>query len=151
MIELTESAIMEDQPGSLKTLYALKSIGLKLAMDDFGTGFSSLAYLSDFPFSKVKIDKKFSQDMGKSLKVRQIVKGIAQITRELGIDLVAEGVETMSQLAFLRASGCNQAQGRLFGEAEKVESLLQHLQSQQSGRPAFGDLIAGTVARTASA
>ena len=132
-------------------LHQLAAMGLHLSIDDFGTGYSSLSALQQFPIGTLKIDQSFVRDLSDDPGDATLVRTIIDMGHGLGMEVVAEGVETMAQLAFLRASGCNQAQGQLFGEAEKAESLLQHLQSQQSGRPAFADLIAGKVARTASA
>lgn len=126
-LEVTESVLIDDTEQTRDIITAFHNLGVRVSLDDFGTGFSSLAYLSDFPFSKVKIDKKFSQDMGKSLKVRQIVKGIAQITRELGIDLVAEGVETHGQLLRIIELDIHAVQGYYYSKpviAAQIGALL---------------------------
>jgi diguanylate cyclase (GGDEF)-like protein len=126
-LEVTESVLIDDTEQTRDIITAFHNLGVRVSLDDFGTGFSSLAYLSDFPFSKVKIDKKFSQDMGKSLKVRQIVKGIAQITRELGIDLVAEGVETHGQLLRILELEIHAVQGYYYSrpvQAAQIGALL---------------------------
>lgn len=126
-LEVTESVLIDDTEQTRDIITAFHNLGVRVSLDDFGTGFSSLAYLSDFPFSKVKIDKKFSQDMGKSQKVRQIVKGIAQITRELGIDLVAEGVETHGQLLRILELEIHAVQGYYYSRpvpAAQIGALL---------------------------
>ena len=123
-LEVTESVLIDDTEQTRDIITAFHDLGVRVSLDDFGTGFSSLAYLSDYPFSKVKIDKKFSQDIGKSLKVRQIVKGIAQITRELGIDLVAEGVETHGQLLRIRELDINAVQGYYYSKPVPVAQIL---------------------------
>jgi len=93
---------------------AHREIGV--ALDDFGTGFASLAYLNDFPFSKIKIDRKFSENIDQSPRTSAIIRGIAQTTRDLRIELVAEGVETLDQLSFLADEGCDAVQGYLLGK-----------------------------------
>jgi diguanylate cyclase (GGDEF)-like protein len=122
-LEITESVLIEDAETTRAATEAFRAMGISVSLDDFGTGFSSLAYLSDFPFSKVKIDRKFSQDIGKSRKVRQIVKGIAQITKELGIKLVAEGVETHGQLLRIKELNINAIQGYYFSRPVTADVL----------------------------
>ena len=95
-----------------------------MSLDDFGTGFASLAYLNDFPFSKVKIDRKFSQNVDQS-RTSAIVKGIAQTTRDLSIELVAEGIETESQLEHMRKFSINAIQGYFFSRPLPVAQLRQ--------------------------
>jgi EAL domain-containing protein (putative c-di-GMP-specific phosphodiesterase class I) len=104
-------------------------------LDDFGTGFASLAYLSDFPFSKIKIDRKFSQNVDNSPRTSAIIKGIAQTTRELRIELVAEGVETEAQLERMRGFGINAIQGYLFSKPLPALQLRQLIKT-----PIFPDL-----------
>jgi diguanylate cyclase (GGDEF)-like protein len=113
-LEITESVLIEDSQTALAILEKLREYGIGVSLDDFGTGFASLAYLNDFPFSKIKIDRKFSQDIDTSPRTAAIIGGIAKTTRDLHIELVAEGVETENQLERMRRYGINAMQGFLF-------------------------------------
>ena len=113
-LEVTESVLIDDGPGALAILDELRANDIGVSLDDFGTGFASLAYLNDFPFSKVKIDRKFSQNVDQSARTSVIIAGIAKITRELRIELVAEGIETEKQLEHMRSFGINAVQGFFF-------------------------------------
>ena len=115
-LEITESVLIEDSVAALKVLEELRSKDIGISLDDFGTGFSSLAYLNDFPFTKIKIDRKFSQNVDQSPRTAAIVKGIVQTTRELQMERVAEGVETEAQLDRMRSFGINAIQGYLFSK-----------------------------------
>ena len=126
-------------------------IGLHLSIDDFGTGYSSLSALQQFPIGTLKIDQSFVRDLSDDPGDATLVRTIIDMGHGLGMQVVAEGVESPYQLEFLRANGCDEGQGRLFGEPVQIESLLEQLRVQQSGRPAFADLIAATGARSASA
>jgi EAL domain-containing protein (putative c-di-GMP-specific phosphodiesterase class I) len=101
----------------------LRSMKIGISLDDFGTGFASLAYLNDFPFSKIKIDRKFSQKVDESPRTSAIVNGTALIARELRMECVAEGVETEVQLERLRSFGINAIQGFLFSKPLPVRQL----------------------------
>jgi diguanylate cyclase (GGDEF)-like protein len=113
-LEITESVIIEDSSTALTVLEDLRERGIGISLDDFGTGFASLSYLNDFPFSKIKIDRKFSQGIDTSPRTAAIIGGIAKTTRDLHIELVAEGVETENQLERMRRFGINAMQGFLF-------------------------------------
>ena len=113
-LEITESVLIEDSVAALAILEQLRDHGIGISLDDFGTGFASLAYLNDFPFSKIKIDRKFSQGIDTSPRTAAIIGGIAKTTRDLHIELVAEGVETENQLERMRRFGINAMQGFLF-------------------------------------
>ena len=112
-LEITETVLIDDSATTLTILEELRSKDVGVSLDDFGTGFASLAYLNDFPFSKIKIDRKFSQNIDQSPRTTAIIKGIAQTTRDLRIELVAEGVETEVQLERMRNFGINAIQGYL--------------------------------------
>jgi len=114
VLEVTESVLIEDSAAALTTLERLREHGIDISLDDFGTGFASLAYLNDFPFSKIKIDRKFSQAIDTSPRTAAIIGGIAKTTRDLHIELVAEGVETENQLERMYRFGINAMQGYLF-------------------------------------
>jgi diguanylate cyclase (GGDEF)-like protein len=124
-LEITESVLIDDNAATFDILQELRRTGIGISLDDFGTGFASLAYLNDFPFSKIKIDRKFSQNVDHSPTTSAIVKGIAQITRELRIERVAEGVETEVQLARMQSFGINAIQGYLFSKPLPAHQLLQ--------------------------
>ena len=114
VLEITESVLIEDSATALAILERLREHGVGISLDDFGTGFASLAYLNDFPFSKIKIDRKFSQGIETSPRTAAIIGGIAKMTRDLHIELIAEGVETENQLERMYRFGINAMQGYLF-------------------------------------
>jgi diguanylate cyclase (GGDEF)-like protein len=122
-LEITETVLIEDSATTLAILEELRARNIGVSLDDFGTGFASLAYLNDFPFSKIKIDRKFSQNVDLSPRTSAIIRGIAQTTRDLRIELVAEGVETEVQLECMRNFGINAIQGYLFSKPLPVLTL----------------------------
>jgi diguanylate cyclase (GGDEF)-like protein len=113
-LEITESVLLADNDSSLATLRRLHELGAHIAMDDFGTGYSSLSYLRSFPFDKIKIDQSFVRDLGTAKDSRAIVRAIIALGHSLGMQVLAEGVETEDQLEQLRSEGCGEAQGYLF-------------------------------------
>ncbi len=113
-LEITESALMKDAASALGVLRALKSLGVLLAIDDFGTGYSSLSYLQRFPLDILKVDRSFVEGLGTSPEGEAIVSAVITLAHALGLQVVAEGVETTRQLEVLRAFGCDLAQGYLF-------------------------------------
>ncbi|MGY0195385.1 putative bifunctional diguanylate cyclase/phosphodiesterase [Leptothrix sp. BB-4] len=115
-LEITESGLMEQGERAEAFLHNLRSTGVQLAIDDFGTGYSSLAYLRRFPVSKLKIDRSFVRDLPGDISGAQLVQTMVAMGRNLGISVVAEGVETEEQLAYLRELGCESAQGYLFSK-----------------------------------
>lgn len=122
-VEITESTLMQDTEDAAEKIAGLRALGIRLSLDDFGTGFSSLAYLNRFPVDKVKLDRSFVCEMTRSAKAQAIVGAVAQLTQELGVDLVAEGVETREQLALLRAKNVHLIQGFLFSKPKPREEL----------------------------
>jgi diguanylate cyclase (GGDEF)-like protein len=110
-LELTEGVIMENAQANIETLRVLKSMGLKLSIDDFGTGYSSLSYLSRFPLDELKIDRSFIMQIRNAGDHAAIVTAIIAMAHSLGLSVVAEGIETEPQLAFLHAQGCDEYQG----------------------------------------
>lgn len=113
-LELTEGSLMESGVGTVTQLRALRALGVRLAVDDFGTGYSSLAYLARFPFDILKIDKSFVAGAGEASDEAILVRAIASLGHELGLTVVAEGVETDAQWALMKALGCDEYQGYLF-------------------------------------
>jgi diguanylate cyclase (GGDEF)-like protein/PAS domain S-box-containing protein len=114
-LEITESTAMQNTDRTVATLRALRDMGVRIAIDDFGTGHSSLNYLRSFPLDSVKIDQAFIHEIESSPSDRAIVSAIIAMAHGLSLRVTAEGVETEEQLAFLRASGCEEVQGYLFG------------------------------------
>jgi diguanylate cyclase (GGDEF)-like protein len=116
-LELTESIVFQNLNSTLTLLQDLKDLGVNLSVDDFGSGFSTLSQLARFPFDTLKIDRYFAENVPHSAKVAAVVSGIIQIARNLGMSVVAEGVETAEQLSFYEAHGCNIIQGWYFSKA----------------------------------
>ena len=128
-LELTESILLQDVEATMKTLQGLKALGVKLSIDDFGTGYSSLSYLKQLAIDKLKIDQSFVWDMLTNEDGASIVKAIIQLGHTLQLTVIAEGVETDAQLAFLNSAGCDEAQGYLFSQpvpADQLAALLQN-------------------------
>ena len=123
-LELTEGAIMQSGNDSISKLKQLKNLGFKLAIDDFGTGYSSLNYLRRFPIDTLKIDRTFVNDIGTE-SGNGIVNAIISMAQALGLDLVAEGVETMDQASYLRERGCYSIQGYLISRPIPIEELVE--------------------------
>jgi diguanylate cyclase (GGDEF)-like protein len=113
-LEVTEMTLLKDNASTTRQLNELKALGIKVAMDDFGTGFSSLSYLQTFSFDTIKIDKAFVQAVETSKESRAIVAAVAELGQSLGIRTIAEGVETNGQLDFVRDKSCVECQGYLF-------------------------------------
>jgi len=124
-LELTESLVLEDIEHSTRKMKQLRALGFQLSMDDFGTGYSSMAYLSRLPFDEVKIDKSFVQSAGHDHAQRDwvIIEGIIGLAKNLGIRVVAEGVESEAQHAFLVHLGCRYFQGYFFGRPKEAEAF----------------------------
>jgi len=140
-LEITETTLMADARRTVHLLDELHSMGLHLSIDDFGTGYSSLSALQQFPIGTLKIDQSFVRDVSTNAGNATIVRTIVDMGRSLGMDVIAEGVETVAQVAFLQAHQCHFGQGRLFGEPCSVSDLLALLVAQQTGQPAFADRI----------
>ncbi|MBD8532168.1 MULTISPECIES: EAL domain-containing protein [unclassified Massilia] len=120
-LELTESGLMADVEGAIRTMATLRADGFAIAIDDFGTGYSSLAYLKRLPADKLKIDMSFVRDMLRDHHDHTIVTTIIGMARNLGLEVIAEGVEEHAQSQALRTLGCDQAQGYHFGRPEPAE------------------------------
>ena len=139
-LEITESALMDDARWTLRVLRALKDLGVTLAIDDFGTGYSSLGYLQRFPLDVLKIDKSFVAGLGAEAGGSEIVGAVVGLAHALGLEVVAEGVETEGQLQELHRLGCDFAQGFLFSRpvhAAEVEDRFGPGASRQPVEPAL--------------
>lgn len=116
LIEITESIMLPNPAETRRILNKMTAMGMTIAIDDFGTGYSSLAYLRDFPIDYLKIDRSFVNDIPNDKNAGTIVNTIVAMAKSLGLDVIAEGVETSAQFGFLRDSGCDEAQGYYFGK-----------------------------------
>jgi EAL domain-containing protein (putative c-di-GMP-specific phosphodiesterase class I) len=128
VLELTESILVHDADRAREVLEGLRSLGVQLAIDDFGTGYSSLAYLQHFPIDIVKIDRSFVNQLGESGKGRSLARSIIAIAGSLGIDTIAEGIETPAQAADLTALDCDRGQGYHYSRpipASDFEQLVE--------------------------
>jgi EAL domain-containing protein (putative c-di-GMP-specific phosphodiesterase class I) len=132
-LEITESILITDPEAALRTLTALKNIGIKISMDDFGTGFSSLGYLNSFPFDKIKIDRSFISTISDEEKSTAIVKSVISLGRSLSMKTTAEGVETADQASFLKKEGCTQLQGFFFSRPIPASELFTFLKKRDEG------------------
>ncbi|HEX8640070.1 MAG TPA: bifunctional diguanylate cyclase/phosphodiesterase [Allosphingosinicella sp.] len=122
-VEVTESGLIDDLAGAAALLAELRGGGLRVAIDDFGTGYSSLAYLKALPLDYLKIDKRLSQDIAGSTRDRIVVRGVIDMARSLGLDVIAEGVETQEQLGLLAQEGCTLYQGFLCAPPVTADAL----------------------------
>ena len=148
-MEITEGAAMKDPETTVEILGELKKSGIRVAIDDFGTGYSSLSYLKRLPIDILKIDKSFVRDLPQDAENVAIVRTIVALGRALHLHLHPEGVETQAQLEFLRAEGCDRAQGYLMSRPVAIDDFLALL-DKHNGAPAVNDAYAPVVAATAS-
>lgn len=129
-LEITESTLMEDTENARLTLGELKTLGVNIAIDDFGVGYSSLSYLRCFPIDVLKIDREFIREVGVKLDATSLVRSIVEMGHTLKMTVVAEGVETPEQLRILRECGCDQMQGYLFSAPLPIDELSQLLKKR---------------------
>jgi EAL domain-containing protein (putative c-di-GMP-specific phosphodiesterase class I) len=128
-LEITESVAMRNAAQTLETLRAFAQRGVRLALDDFGQGYSSLAYLKDFPVQSIKLDRAFVAGLPDSEKDSAIMRAVLGLCRSLQLQCLAEGVETAAQADFLRSEGCALAQGFYFARPMDVQSFRRLLES----------------------
>lgn len=126
-LEITENAVMENVDRALRMMHRINELGVSIAMDDFGTGYSSLSYIRDFPIRTLKIDTTFVKDLPTCSRAVAIAKTVLSLGHGLDLEVVAEGVETMQQLEFLREAGCDIAQGYLINRPLEGEEFLKWL------------------------
>jgi diguanylate cyclase (GGDEF)-like protein len=143
-LELTESLLMLDPEQAVKTLSALKIFGVRLSIDDFGTGFSSLAYLQRFPLDELKIDRAFIRDAIASHNDATIALAIVNLAHSLHLNVVAEGVETEAQIVFLRKHGCDQMQGFYFSRPAPADTCTAMLREDRMLSIPANDDVADT-------
>jgi len=124
-LEITEGMVIDDIEKTIKTMHALKSLGISFSVDDFGTGYSSLAYLNRLPVDELKIDQSFVRDISNSSENAVIVETIILMAKQLNLNIIAEGVETREELEYLRTKGCSNFQGFYFARPEPFSQLLK--------------------------
>jgi diguanylate cyclase (GGDEF)-like protein/PAS domain S-box-containing protein len=124
-LEITEGVLIEDFAGALSILRRLKAIGVRIAMDDFGTGYSSLSYLQAFPFDKIKIDQSFVSNVENNAQSAAIIRAVIGLARGLQLPVLAEGVETRDQLAFLAKEACDEVQGYFVGRPYPIDHYAE--------------------------
>ena len=144
-IEITEAVLMRNSETTLNTLHRLRKLGIRIAMDDFGTGFSSLSYLRRFPFDKIKIDQSFVRGLSEMPESGAIVRTVANLATSFRMTTTAEGVETDLQRRIVKASGCTEMQGYLFSRprtaAAIVQLLHQHSPKKRRIRTGMGEPV----------
>jgi predicted signal transduction protein with EAL and GGDEF domain/DNA-binding response OmpR family regulator len=132
-VEITEGVVMQDAAAAKEMLSALRTLGVRVALDDFGTGYSSLSYLTRFPVDTLKVDRSFVREALSSKASATITGAIIALSRSLGLTVVAEGIETEEQLAFLREQGCAEGQGFLFAKPMPLAELRPWLEARLGG------------------
>ena len=129
-LEITESALLVDNELTLDILHQLRKLGVRISMDDFGIGYSSLSYLQSFPFDKIKIDRSFVHNLASSADSKAIVRAVAGLGSSLGMTTTGEGVETQGELDYLKEQGCTEAQGYFFSKPRPASDVLELLSKQ---------------------
>ncbi len=140
-LEITETTLMQNPKRTIKLLDELFAMGLTLSIDDFGTGYSSLSSLQQFPISTLKIDQSFVKGIVDDRDDATIVRTIIDMGKSMEMEVVAEGVETKSQLDYLKSHNCHYAQGRLFGDAMSADAFLAIMVAQSQGKVALASLF----------
>jgi EAL domain-containing protein (putative c-di-GMP-specific phosphodiesterase class I) len=135
-LDITEAVLLRNTKPNLATLRELRGLGVRIAMDDFGIGHSSLSYLRSFPFDKIKIDSSFVRDTTRNAESLSIVRAVAGLGITLGMRTTAEGVETGDQLETVRAAGCTEVQGFVFSPPVPPRELIALLSRPAGARDA---------------
>ena len=133
-LEITESALMHDPGSVVRRLHAIKKLGVRISIDDFGTGYSSLAYVRRFPVDQLKIDRSFISGDGDSRRSATLVQMLVALGKKLGLETLAEGIETSGQLAELRTLGCESGQGFLFSRPLEADAVIKFVSAGHTGR-----------------
>ena len=136
VLEITESLLLEPSPRVRTALQSIRQLGFKIALDDFGTGYSSLTYLRVFHFDKLKIDRSFITELPKAENTRTIVQSIISLGRSLGMEVIAEGVETEAEFAMMRMFGCSSVQGYYFSRPVPTAACEEMVRKQGETAPA---------------
>ncbi|MEX0682909.1 MAG: EAL domain-containing protein [Dehalococcoidia bacterium] len=134
-LEITEGVVLQDVSKAVIILRALREMGVEISIDDFGTGYSSLTYLKRLPVDSVKIDRSFIADLATDPNDAAIATAIIAMAHSIGLRVIAEGIETEEQLAFLRSHGCDEMQGFLEGRPVPAAELTARLEADQAPRP----------------
>src|SRR4029078_3215028 len=130
-LEITESVLLQDETHTLSLLHQLREIGVRIGRDAFGASYSSLAYLRNFPFDKIKIDRSFVRDMLVRKDCQAIVRAVVGLARSLGITTIIEGVETKEQFELAKADGCDAGQGWLWAKAMHYRAIPAYLAERE--------------------
>jgi EAL domain-containing protein (putative c-di-GMP-specific phosphodiesterase class I) len=138
-LEVTEREIMRDPETARALMIEFQNLGVKLAMDDFGTGTSSLGFLRNYPFDTIKIDRSFVQDVTANGDVLAVIHATVNLVENLGMASLAEGVENAAQVAILQTLGCRYAQGYYFSRPVAPDALPDAIPSTSSGQPRSTD------------
>ncbi|MEP6462644.1 MAG: EAL domain-containing protein [Frankiaceae bacterium] len=147
LVEVTEGSLIEDRGRCLQVLHALRALGVRVSIDDFGTGYSSLSYLLDLPVDELKLDRSFTWRMSQDRRSRAIVESAVRFAHALGLPLVAEGVQTATELALLTDLGCDQAQGYHLGCPQPAAALdLAPRDLRPPAAVGAGQVLASTAA-----
>jgi EAL domain-containing protein (putative c-di-GMP-specific phosphodiesterase class I) len=134
MLEITEGVLIENPDEMVRRIHDLRELGVKIALDDFGSGYSNLSYLQRFPIDKLKIDRAFVSALGQTANAGVIVQAIIGLGRALGLTVVVEGVETDEQRILLRMAGCDEMQGFLFARPAPAKAIDRMMAQLQTGR-----------------
>ncbi len=129
VLEVTEGVLMESTERNRQTLDAVRAMGFKIALDDFGAGYSSLRYLCDFRFDKIKIDRAFVTGIHERKRAMTIIQSVVTLGRGLGMDIVAEGVETEAEASVMRLVGATELQGFFFSKALPVDAVNRFIEA----------------------
>jgi EAL domain-containing protein (putative c-di-GMP-specific phosphodiesterase class I) len=124
-LEMTETAVFSDREHALRTLREIKQLGVAVALDDYGVGYSSLDVLRSFPFDRIKIDRSFLSGSGSPEQTVELIQMVLSLGRTFGMSVLAEGIETDDQLALLSEAGCQEAQGFLFGRPTAPDEIAR--------------------------
>ena len=140
MLEITEGVLIDNPDEMAKRIEDLQALGVRVALDDFGSGYSNLGYLQRFPLDKLKIDKSFVAALGRRHNGGVIIQAIVALGRALGLTVLVEGVETEHQRVLLRLAGCDEMQGYLFAKPAPAKAIDRLLAQAETGRQASGGL-----------